>query len=318
MSRQLAQAWIAYEQRRYELAEEYAGRVLCEEPENSEATAIVALCCSLTGRHAEANETAERAVTLEPDDAYVHFVRALVIFNDEHWEGRKGHRVAAMTGRGTGKRMDIAMEAVEESLRLDPYEARVHLLKARILCVKERRRKALEVIGTTLELDPEMLEARVLRAELVRWMGDRDEAMSLSEEALKLGPDDADAHETHGWAFLQKGEAKKACYHFRECLRIDPTNESARNGMHHAYHSMNSIFAFFTRLNMRLETLTKRARLLLGAAFLLSLGILILASWYFSISPSWILAAFVLVPLAGTIVYAFTSGDQSKKPSARE
>ena len=120
MPRHVERAERLYQLGRYEQAERELRVALAEEPDDSFALAMLALCFSMQGKHPEAHENAEHAVGMVPGWSFTHYAMGLVRYNDHtyHWRTNK---LAALTP--DRKRLKIAGESFREAIRLDPEDS---------------------------------------------------------------------------------------------------------------------------------------------------------------------------------------------------
>ena len=93
---------------------------------------------------------------------------------------RDPSNLAAVTELATAadQRSDLegAVAAAERALELDPSDARLYVLMARLEARRERPAQALELLDAALEIMPQHLEARLERASLLHQQGKTDEA----------------------------------------------------------------------------------------------------------------------------------------------
>ncbi len=268
MSEHYDKALIAVDRDRYKIAIEYLNKTLEESPDDSDALGLLALCLVLTDREREAHEPARRAIELNPESSYLHYVNALVIFSDEHWVARKLHSVPGFKEQGEKARLSAAHSAVRVSIELDPYDADSHHLRAQILYHLSKYELALDVIQTTLTIDPDYADAHMLRSKILQLKGKTEGAAAAAELALEIEPEDDDAHDTRGWVYIQQNRIDEAIDHFTEALRIDPNNLIARVGLTCARKSKNRIYAGLLRFNMRVERFGDKSFWILGLCIL--------------------------------------------------
>ena len=112
-------------QGRFEMAEQELRRLLGEFPEHAQAHAMLAVCLTRDEQKlVEATESAQKAVMLEPDEPYSHYIHSLVRWKRNHFPE--------------------AQAAIAEAIRLNPYDADyfaqsspVASVDSRLECVSE-------------------------------------------------------------------------------------------------------------------------------------------------------------------------------------
>ena len=222
MSAHLERARLLLAQSRAADAENESMLALAQQPDNTQALAILALSRLVQGKHEPALAAAREAVGLAPDEASLHNVHAHVL----HAQGRS----------------DDAFHAAQEALRLDPGDAEHFSLLASVELARGKWPAALAAAENALELNPEHVGAANLRAMALVRLGRKAEAMESVDYALDRAPDDAFSHANQGWNQLHRNHPKKAQEHFREALRLDPELEYAREGMLEALKARNPVY----------------------------------------------------------------------------
>jgi len=141
------------------------------------------------------------------------------------------------------ERRDVraARRAIEEALRLDPDDAMYHAMHARILVDADKLDAALAAASTGLAIDPEHDGCRMLRSIVLGKLGRTAEADAESLALLEDEPDDECSHVARGLAKLHAGDGAVAEQHFVEALRIDPEYETARVGLSQALQMRNPV-----------------------------------------------------------------------------
>ena len=146
-------------------------------------------------------------------------------------------------------RRKTAHKAIDEAIRIEPWNSSHFALLAAIEIDRSRWNDALDAADRGLEFDPEDVQCTNLRAIALVKLGRRDEAGQTIDAALAKAPDNATTHANQGWALLHQREPTKAAEHFREALRLDPTMEWARHGILEAMKARNPVYrmmlAFF-------------------------------------------------------------------------
>ena len=240
MSAHLARAQLLLAQSRPADAEREAMLALAEQPDDTSALALLALSRSEQRKGPEALAAAETAIGLQPDNPYLHYVRALAL-----------HRL---------DRDDDARAAIGEALRLNAEDEDYFSLLSSIELARRNWPGALAAAEQALALNPEHVNAANLRAMALVRLGRKEEAAATVEFALHRAPENAFSHANQGWNCLHRNDPKKAQEHFREALRLEPDLEYARQGMLEAlkarnpvYRGMLAYFLWIGRLSTRLQ-----------------------------------------------------------------
>lgn len=130
------------------------------------------------GDFLKARLEAQNAAQLEPKNAKARYLLALIAEEDKQYQQMFGHLTVAVDGDpsnvearlklGTlyflGQAWDDASNQVDELMKLAPNDARVHLLKGRVLIQKGDQAGGIAEIGTALKLDPDNVDAILLQS----------------------------------------------------------------------------------------------------------------------------------------------------------
>lgn len=251
-----AQLWLR--QGRADRAEPELRRALVENPDDSTAHALLALCLVHLERAEEAVDEARAAIRAEPDGSFGHYALAVVL-----------------EGRG---RIAEAREAIDTAIRIDPRDAGSWAVRGQIELGDRRWSEAREAGERALALDPEHVGAANVRARALAQLGLAAETEDELRRTLARDPENAMTHANHGWWLLQRGKPKEAGESFGEALRLEPGNESARSGLveslkarNRLYRAMLGYFFWMGRLSRRSAWMVVAAvfflpRVLRGAA----------------------------------------------------
>jgi tetratricopeptide (TPR) repeat protein len=222
------------------LAEAELRLALADDPDDSFAHALLALCLAHRKQFDPATAEAEQAVACGPDRPFAHYALATVRYHRNHYPE--------------------AEAAVREAIRLSPADPDYHSLLAAIRMEQQDWAGALAAADAGLEHDPEHAGCTNLRAMALVKLGRRAEAGAAIAGALERDPDDAFTHANKGWALLHDGEPTKALDHFREALRLDPELEFARAGMIEALKARYWVYRQVLRYFLWIGRLSPQAR----------------------------------------------------------
>lgn len=240
---------LLLQQRRFDEAIGELQLHLAHDSDNSSTHSLLSLAFLGLEKHAEATEHAQRAIHLAPDESLGHYALAVVL--DER------------------NRLADARAAIEEAIRLDPYNPDYFALLAGLHLQQYRWREALDAANAGLEIEPEHNLCTNFRAQALIKLGNRAEAAQTIGDALARRPDDALTHANQGWAMLHQGEPYKALEHFREALRLNPELEFARAGIVEAMKARNFIYRWMLGYFLWMARLPPRVQwgLVIGAYF---------------------------------------------------
>jgi len=251
MSDQYERAQLLLAQRRYDLAERELRGILAEDPNDGGSLALLALCIlNDSERLTEATETAQRGVTVAPDESLNHYALAACYLRRN--------------------RNDEAEAAVQVSLALDPHDADAFAILARANFARQRYQDALDAADQGLAIDPEHGDSSNIRSITLERLGRATEAVAAATQRLKQDPQDPMAHAAHGYTLLNAGNYQAAQVAFREALRLDPSNDVARMGLITALNNRSFVFRSIHKFYVALSRLNSKA------AFLLIIGVWLL------------------------------------------
>ena len=206
-----SRAQLLMTQSRYLPAIEELGQYLAHEPEDSGAHAMMAVSYAQIGNNAEALRWADLAVRLDPNSGYCHWARAFVLEKNEKYKE--------------------AEESALEALRVDPFEPDFYSMLGHIRMEQKNWTGAVEAAEHGLSLDAEDSACINIRAFALLRQGKKDHADAAIHSALVNNPEDAVSHANQGWICLGRGEQERALSHFKEAIRLDPSLDSARQGI---------------------------------------------------------------------------------------
>lgn len=149
-----------------------------------------------------AEEAAERALKLTPDDAW--------------WLGLKG---AALRGRGCG---EAALATLRRSIELNPRLPWVHIELGKALFVGGQPAQALEAFDHALSLEPDHPGALASKGEVLRTMGLAEEALQVLDRALTLRPKDAWTLGTKGQTLADLQRYEQAVATLQRAIEYEP------------------------------------------------------------------------------------------------
>ncbi|MEM7336864.1 MAG: tetratricopeptide repeat protein [Chloroflexota bacterium] len=250
MSARLTQASLLIERSRYQDALELIQFEIAQNPDNSFAHAMLALCHSELEQPDAALKAAKTAIQLAPNNDHHIYILALVQYKQEA--------------------LDTALATVKSAITLEPRNAQYYALLSGILLDKRQWQNALDAANEGLRIDPEHVRCANLRAMALVKLGKRIEANSTIDFSLSQDPDNPLTHANKGWTSLHQSKPKEAMNHFAEALRLDPNFEWAQAGILEAMKARNPIYRVMLGYFLWMDRLDRRTQwgIILGAYFL--------------------------------------------------
>lgn len=222
-------ARILFQLGRYTLAREELARTLAEDPGDTYAHALLALCLARQGVWDEALGAAEEAIRSGPDEPFSHYSRAYVL-------------------RGRGLPVPAAQSA-RESVRVQPDYVHGWLILGQIRLDQRDYREAARCAREGLASVPDNRGCLLVLAASLVEMGYDEEAGGVMASLLRVAPDYPHAHVLEGWRLLYRQENGAATARFQEALRLDPELENARNGLRQARTERNPLQRIYQRFH---------------------------------------------------------------------
>ena len=130
-----------------------------------------------------------------------------------------------------------AIENINKAVSMYPYAPEYYGMLSHIFIAEKNFRTALLKANEGLALDAENINCLNARSIALNKLKQTDAAIETMQNALAKDPENETTHATVGWNYLEKGKHKDAATHFREALRINPSSESAREGLKEALKS---------------------------------------------------------------------------------
>ncbi|MEZ5430823.1 MAG: tetratricopeptide repeat protein [Verrucomicrobiales bacterium] len=243
------------EQGRYPDAEAYFRQAIGASPDQVEAYIELALCLlPQEGRRREALEIIDRCIQLEPDHAFNHALRSLIL---------------SRLARGRD-----ASAAADQAIGLDPDGSFNHTVKAEAMLVQEKWKDAEMAARKALALDSDNTSARNLLALALQYQGRNVEASVAVETLLADAPDSPFAHLNAGWACLRSNDHQQAEVHFRESLRLDASLDAAREGLIESFKARSWLYRLYLRYHFFMQRIQSGPRwaLIIGLILAVNLG----------------------------------------------
>ncbi|BBZ10135.1 tetratricopeptide repeat protein [Mycobacterium branderi] len=189
--------------RKYERAREIAQRYLSANPNDPDLLAHYAQTELLLKSYASAAQSAYAALSIAPDDELAMRIYALAL-------------------DGLGRRYD-ALWVAWRAVIAHPNEPLEHYVYARLLYQGRQLCSALQAIDESLRLDPTYVDALVLRGVILNGLGRIDESTAVYREVLSLDSTNAEAVNNIAVNRLKRGKFRRALRGFLGAAGLDPS-----------------------------------------------------------------------------------------------
>jgi tetratricopeptide (TPR) repeat protein len=184
-------------------AERALREALAGAPDDAGLLSELAWVLDLADRQSEGLVAAEAAISLDPQEARHHQIRASLL------SGLNRH--------------DEAVQAAFTAASLRPQEPKIARTYARVLSAAGRPREAYDVARHAVALDPASSAAHLMLADIADDLRDRQTARRAYEEALRLDPQNALARHDLAVLDINTGHAARGLRGLVEAGALDPT-----------------------------------------------------------------------------------------------
>ncbi|MEW6235401.1 MAG: tetratricopeptide repeat protein [Candidatus Omnitrophota bacterium] len=225
---------------------------LAEDPQSAEAECLMALAYAMLANYPIAELHVRNALTLDPDNAYSHYVYGMILQDSQRDGGAEREYLRA--------------------IHLLPVCADFHAAYAWLLYRNGQMDKAKKIARNALRFDPENVEALRLLGHLNMEEFDVDVAQATFQRALAINPESSGSHAGMGMAYLHRNQADKAAIELRESLRLEPNNPYAQELYLQSVKSRHRLYYLFWRWSLSLKRLgrTKAFFLIFGLWILIN------------------------------------------------
>lgn len=288
-------AEILRQQSRYEEAAAFYQQALAADPHHVMSLAMLALCwLQNESKKDQALEAARRAVSLDPENAFIRGLLALTMANTAK-DGQKSKQL-------------LALGEAQQAVRLDPLSDFTHSVEARIQLALRDYPAAEAAARKALQYNTENTSAaQVLSIALLQQHKDEDNS-HLVRYQLARNPEESTTQASAGWLALRTGDHRLANQHFLEALRLDPMSEGARLGLVESYRARSVVYRGYIRFAHFMSRFTEgRQMAIMFGGFL---AYQVLHSYLKTASPrlaSVLVAAWLALVLWSHLVRGFSS-----------
>jgi tetratricopeptide (TPR) repeat protein len=202
VSASFEQALRLHQQGRPADAEACCREALDAEPHDFASRHLLGLICSQRGDDGAAIEHLDRALAVNPNVAFAHFNRGIVL--------------------QTLQRFAEAMASYDRAIALKPDYAEAFCNRGNVLSAVKRLEEALASYDQALVLKPDFARALVNRGVVLDELGRHGLAQGSLEQAIALEPDFAEAHYNLGNVLRRQDKLNAAVAHYERALAIMP------------------------------------------------------------------------------------------------
>jgi len=206
----MLRAQAAMEALRWDVAEVLLRDAISQDPQNSEAYALLAVCLINLSRCEEAYDAITVSISLEPDNERYHRIRC-----------------AAILDLGNFK---LALEEADEAIRLGPEVPWGHHLRAKALHGLNQDQEAIREAKKALSMNPGDEEHMLLIGDL-HLEGDPKVAEDWYRQSLALDPCKALAVNNLGVALMKQMRTLEAALAFKSAVLVDPKLKVAKENV---------------------------------------------------------------------------------------
>jgi len=187
----------------------------------------------------EAGMAAERALTIDPENALIHAVHGLVQYLHQwDWKG--------------------AESSFKRAIEIDPRLVEAYHWSAMLFSATGRHEEALENIRKAASLNPESPLYAVKVGTILANAGRLKEAQNILQTAASRFPKFTMVWDELGLLALRRGDNQMALEHFSKALELDAASDRALAGMAVAYKGLGQSDSV-QKISEQLETLSLEA-----------------------------------------------------------
>ncbi len=202
-------AWLLFQHRKYELAEQEYRSALMTDPDNFRLHAMLAINLMHQLRLPEGVCQVRKAIELEPEQGCNYYTLAVIL--------------------GRQKEFILATDAIRQAIRLQPQIAIYHAQDAQLRVEQEQYDEGLSKASLALQYGNDEWFLRLTAWSLFK-LHRLEEAVAAADAAVALSPESPHAHFLRGLLSKHLCQKKLAKTYFREALRLDPNRQWAKDG----------------------------------------------------------------------------------------
>lgn len=299
---------LLFQQRRISDAMKEIKNLLSQDPDHSDALALLARCHFENKQYAEGISRLHDALRIAPHHAYYFYLLGYGEYQQDKYPA--------------------AVKYLNQAISLDPYHPAFFGLLAFVLLSENKFGEALIKADEGLAIDPEDTTCLNARARALNKLNRVEDAVETMRGSLASDPENEITHNTIGWNYLEKGKHKDARGHFLEALRIDPGYDAARQGLKESLKSSIPPYKWLLQLSFWLQNKGKNFRLYFFIGIFVavrlisgatsgnkdfeSIGLVIVICYVLFVASSWIMN-----PMANAFLLFHKIGKHALDPQER-
>lgn len=226
-------ASMAFDEKQYDTAKQYADKVLQEYPTNNDALLI-------RGKLALVNRDADTAVN-----------DLRTVFKNEPKNADAAMLLA--TAHELAGQKTLAEDVLKKAIENNPVNSQTHYNYARYLLKEKRGDEATGVVNKALDYFKESYELMELKLALVAQKGDEKEVLAVLNRMKMAFPDKADAYLKKGQYYMNKREFDKAREEFEQALEKSANKYQPLESIVNSYLAEKDAAGAIERVNAHLS-----------------------------------------------------------------
>jgi tetratricopeptide (TPR) repeat protein len=239
-------------------AERILPKVVTWLPEKQGAWYLLGAILNLAGRNDEAIAAYQRAIQLDPKDAYSHnglgnvysdlgnYDEAIAAYQRAIELGRLNDHELAVVHNGLGNvyralgNYDEAIAAYQRAIQLDPKYASPHNGLGNVYSDLGNYDEAIAAYQRAIQLDPKFAYPHNGLGNVYRALGNYDDAIAAYQRAIQLDPKFAYPHNGLGNVYYALGNYDEAIAAYQRAVQLDPKFAYPHNGLGNVYYRLGN------------------------------------------------------------------------------
>jgi len=189
-------------------AEREAMALIQDEPEDADNYALLGYVKHKMEKYEEAHHWVEQALRREPEHILGWYVRTNTFYEQDNMKALK--------------------TALEEALRIDPYEPHYHMLNANLCNKKGKYNEAKEHLLKALEIAPENAFYLAQMSYTEALLGNSHISKEYEKESLRLDVESELNYLYLAWAADRRDDNEQYLLMLKNAIHLDPDNKQVR------------------------------------------------------------------------------------------
>lgn len=253
-SEPFSQAYACHERGDLAQAEQLYRQVLAAQPRNADAWHLLGLIAYQTGRHAEAAQAIQQAISIQEQPQYHNHLGAVYATLEQYAPAEASFRraltcnpadpqahynLAALLGRLDRK--SEAVESYRESVRLSPRFAEAHFNMGNVLRDLNRLPEAEAAYAAAVAARPNYVKALSSLAATQSLLGNFDKTEPLWQRILSIQPDHVEALYRLGSLYQLQDRLAEAAPLLQRAVNLDPSHSAAQSNLGCVYRGLKEL-----------------------------------------------------------------------------